>query len=245
VVANPPLAIKARVLATVTRIVAVLLVPIAFYRAPGRARFLACQWALGLRFPRENLYGLSPETLTAFTHARAVAFWRDGQLIGLTSGYRDPAEQHRIFTEEVRRTGSASAARRLVLPPEESRHVRGLALDVRPAEGARWLGQHGGRYRLYRIYDNEWWHFEYRAVEPVRLPSPDARAWPASCSAVRRGGWSCSALLPAGSISSVYRKPHTRGQHHAVLTGGVTYSEPSSVSLCLLLPLAGPRAVWA
>ncbi|MGH3389464.1 MAG: hypothetical protein ACRDOO_11375 [Actinomadura sp.] len=76
------MAIKARVLATVTRLVAVLLVPIAYCRAPGRARFVACQWALGLRFPAEDLCGLAPETLTAFTHARAEAFWRDGQLIG-------------------------------------------------------------------------------------------------------------------------------------------------------------------
>lgn len=176
--ANPPLAIKSRVLAAVTRLVAVLLVPIAFCRAPGRGRFLACQWALALRFPAEDLRGLAPDTLTAFTHARAEAFWRDGQLIGLTSGYRDAAEQHRIFIAEVRRAGSVAAARRRVLPPEESSHVRGLALDVRPTEGARWLEQHGGRYGLYRVYDNEWWHFEYRTVEPVRLPHPDAAAWP-------------------------------------------------------------------
>jgi hypothetical protein len=61
------LAIKARVLATVARLVAVLLVPIVYCRAPGRARFLACQWALGLRFPAEDLRGLAPETLTAFS----------------------------------------------------------------------------------------------------------------------------------------------------------------------------------
>jgi zinc D-Ala-D-Ala carboxypeptidase len=176
-VVSPRLAIKAHVLAAVTRLVGVLLVPVAFCRTPGRARFLACQWALGLRFPAEDLRGLAPEALAAFTHARAEAFWRDGQLIGLTSGYRDAAEQRRIFAAEVRRTGSVSAARRRVLPPEESRHVRGLALDVRPVEGARWLEQHGGRYGLYRIYDNEWWHFEYRTVEPVRLPHPDAAAW--------------------------------------------------------------------
>jgi zinc D-Ala-D-Ala carboxypeptidase len=173
-VATPFLAIKVRFLAGVTRLIAVLLVPIAFCRAPGRARFLACQWALGLRFPAEDLRGLAPETLTAFTHARAEAFWRDGQLIGLTSGYRAAAEQQRIFAEELRRTGSVAAARRRVLPPQESSHVRGLALDVRPTEGALWLERHGGRYGLYRLYDNEWWHFEYRTVEPVRLPHPDA-----------------------------------------------------------------------
>ncbi|MBT2213391.1 MULTISPECIES: M15 family metallopeptidase [Actinomadura] len=176
--ANPPLAIKARVLASLTRLVAVSLVPVAFCRAPGRARFTACQWALALRFPAEDLRGLAPQTLAAFTHARAEAFWRDKQLIGLTSGYRDPAEQHRIFAAEVARTGSVAAARLRVLPPEESGHVRGLALDVRPTEGALWLERHGWRYGLYRIYDNEWWHFEYRTVAPVRLPSPAAARWP-------------------------------------------------------------------
>lgn len=172
--ANSLSARKACVLAAVTRLLAVLLLPFAFCRAPGRARFLACQWALRLRFPAEDLRGLAPETLAAFTHARAEAFWCDGQLIGLTSGYRDAAEQHRLFSAEVRRTGSVSAARRRVLPPQESSHVRGLAIDVRPTEGARWLEQNGGRYGLYRIYSNEWWHFEYRIVEPVQLPHPDA-----------------------------------------------------------------------
>ncbi|MFG2004269.1 M15 family metallopeptidase [Spirillospora sp. NPDC048911] len=174
--ANPLSTIKARVLAAVTRLIAVLLVPVAYCRAPGQARYLACQWALDLRFPAEDLRGLAPQALMAFTHARAEAFWRDGQLIGLTSGYRDPAEQHRIFVAEVRRTGSVAAARRRVLPAEESRHVRGLALDVRPAEGALWLERHGWRYGLYRVYDNEWWHFEYRTVAPERLPHPDAAA---------------------------------------------------------------------
>jgi D-specific alpha-keto acid dehydrogenase len=34
-------------------------------------------------------------------------------------------------------------------------------------------------------------------------------------------------LLPAGNISPAYRKPHTCWQHHAALTGGMTYSEPA------------------
>ena len=69
----------------------------------------------------------------------------------------------------------------------------------------------------------------------------------------------CSRMLPTGNISSAYRKPDTCWQHHASLTGGVSYSEPASVTLYLLslLPLAvisigwlslriaGPRAAWA
>ncbi|WP_432827178.1 D-alanyl-D-alanine carboxypeptidase family protein [Dactylosporangium sp. CA-092794] len=157
----------------VTRGIAVVLVPVAWVVAPGRARHLACQWALAARFPAEDLAGLTPETRDAFEGARAEALWCDGELIGLTSGYRDPLEQARLFAAAVARDGSVEAAWRRVLPPHASRHVAGTALDVRPSEGARWLERHGGRYRLYRPYDNEWWHFEYRPDgPPVRLPHP-------------------------------------------------------------------------
>jgi D-alanyl-D-alanine dipeptidase len=81
-----------------------------------------------------------------------------------------------MFDEEVRRSGSPASARMLVLPPAESSHVTGIALDVRPHEGARWLEEHGARYDLYRMYDNEWWHFEYRPEcrgrPPRRRPHP-------------------------------------------------------------------------
>ncbi|CAM5618670.1 MULTISPECIES: D,D-peptidase/D,D-carboxypeptidase VanY-N [Streptomyces] len=151
-----------RLFAVLAMVLAVLLLPVAFVRHPGRACELACHWALGIRFPAEDLTGLTDGTRAAFSAARAAALWRHGQLIGLTSGYRDPLVQQRLFDNEVRRAGSPAAARRLVLPPEESRHVKGTALDVRPFEGARWLEEHGARYGLYRTYDNEWWHFEYR-----------------------------------------------------------------------------------
>ena len=157
----------------VTRLLAVALLPVAFVLAPRRALYLACQWALAARFPAEDLTGLTPATRAAFTTARTRALWRDGELIGLTSGYRDAAAQERLFAAEVRRTGSVAAARMRALPPDESRHVVGTALDVRPTEGARWLERHGARYHLYRVYDNEWWHFEYRPEgAPARLCHP-------------------------------------------------------------------------
>ncbi|RSN46577.1 VanY-like protein [Streptomyces sp. WAC 04229] len=157
-----PLRPRDRLFAVLAMALAVLRLPVALVRDPGRAREAACDWALGIRFPAEDLTGLTEGARAAFTAARAEALWRHGQLIGLTSGYRDPLVQQRLFDDEVRRVGSPAAARMLVLPPAESRHVRGTALDVRPYEGARWLEEHGARHGLYRIYDNEWWHFEYR-----------------------------------------------------------------------------------
>ena len=169
-----------RVFAAGTRALGVVLLPIAYLRAPGRARYLACQWALGARYPKEDLAGLSPAARAAFTRARAEAFWRDHQLIGLTSGHRDAGVQQRMFEAEVRRTGSVYAARLRVLPAAESRHVRGIALDVRPSQGARWLEANGARYDLYRRYDNEWWHFEHcpatHGRKPELLPYPGAVA---------------------------------------------------------------------
>jgi zinc D-Ala-D-Ala carboxypeptidase len=164
------------VLETLTKIIAVLLLPLAYLSAPGRARYFACQWALALRFPVESLDGLDRATSLSFKAARAEAFWRHGQLIGLTSGHRDAATQHALFAAEVTRTGSRTAARQRVLPPEESCHVKGTALDVRPAEGALWLETHGDRYGLYRRYDNEWWHFEHHPTRPTRYPTPAANS---------------------------------------------------------------------
>jgi hypothetical protein len=176
------------VFAAATRVLAVLLLPVAVLSAPGRTREVACRWALAARFPAEDLGGLTEPARAAFTAARTGAFWSHGQLIGLTSGHRDAAEQHRLFIREVERTGSPQAARRRVLPPGESAHVKGIAMDVRPTAGARWLEEHGGRYHLYRMYDNEWWHFEYHPEgghAPSRLPHPGVS--PVSRVAASRG----------------------------------------------------------
>jgi zinc D-Ala-D-Ala carboxypeptidase len=160
----------------VTRLLAFSLAPVAVLLAPGRARHTACRWALRMRFPAENLTGLTPATRVAFEAARTQALWRHGELLGLTSGYRDPAAQAALYEAEVERTGSVEAARRWTLPPQDSRHVAGVALDVRPTEGARWLELHGAPYGLYRVYDNEWWHFEHcPAGRPVRRAHPGIR----------------------------------------------------------------------
>jgi D-alanyl-D-alanine carboxypeptidase len=157
----------------VTRLMAFSLVPIAALVTPRRARHTACQWALKMRFPAENLAGLTRAARAAFEAARTQALWRHGELLGLTSGYRDPTTQAALYATEVDRTGSPEAARRWTLPPDESRHVTGVALDVRPTEGARWLEAHGAPYGLYRLYDNEWWHFEYCPKgRPARLAHP-------------------------------------------------------------------------
>jgi zinc D-Ala-D-Ala carboxypeptidase len=91
----------------------------------------------------------------AQTAARAA-----GLQLTVTDGFRSPATQQRNYEEAIAKYGSARLARRWVLPPAESAHVKGLAVDVGPRAAARWLEKNGVRYGLCRRYANEWWHFE-------------------------------------------------------------------------------------
>jgi D-alanyl-D-alanine carboxypeptidase len=51
-------------------------------------------------------------------------------------------------------------ARKFVLPPELSSHVRGDAVDVGPTKAAFWFAEHGSDYGLCQMYSNEVWHYE-------------------------------------------------------------------------------------
>ena len=105
----------------------------------------------------------------------------DGVELGVTSGWRSPAEQERLYQAAIRTYGSPAAAAQWVLPPDRSAHVSGAAVDVGPRAGAAWLETHGARFGLCRRYDNEWWHFELLAptdgsgVCPARAPHAGAQ----------------------------------------------------------------------
>jgi LAS superfamily LD-carboxypeptidase LdcB len=97
-----------------------------------------------------------------------------GVELHVTSGWRSRAEQEQLFRAAVRRYGSPEAASHWVLPPDQSAHVRGAAVDVGPRAGATWLEKHGLQFGLCRRYDNEWWHFE--PLAPADGTSCPARA---------------------------------------------------------------------
>ena len=84
----------------------------------------------------------------------------DGVSIEIVSAHRSAADQQVLYDQAIARYGSARVARRWVLPPEESEHVRGGAVDVGPRAAATWLERNGVRFGLCRRYVNEWWHFE-------------------------------------------------------------------------------------
>jgi hypothetical protein len=106
---------------------------------------------------------LTPTLRSAIRRAMAAAAG-EGVELRVTSGWRSRKQQQELYDEAVAKYGSPEVARQWVLPPGESAHVRGEAVDVGPAEGARWLETNGVRFGLCRRYANESWHFERLAA---------------------------------------------------------------------------------
>jgi hypothetical protein len=102
----------------------------------------------------------------ALRHAILAAIYaakQDGVHLDVNSGYRTPAHQEELYEQGIAKYGSAQAAHAWVLPPDQSDHVKGEAVDVEFAAGIAWLEKNGVRFGLCRKYANEDWHFELLA----------------------------------------------------------------------------------
>ena len=117
---------------------------------------------------------LDPALLDAIERA-ANAAAADGITIGLTSGWRSPEFQQRLFDDAVAQYGSADIASQYVASPQVSKHVIGKAVDVGPTDADNWLLRNGQAFGLCQIYANEIWHFElasdYGGVCPPLRPN--------------------------------------------------------------------------
>ena len=119
--------------------------------------------------------------LTALAAAGGVSLQAHAEDVPLsiTSGHRTYEQQQWLWQDGLATYGSPEEARRWVLPPEESTHVSGRAVDVGPQVGAQWLEANGNRWGLCRTFDNEWWHFELATAPgtpcPPRVPDASQR----------------------------------------------------------------------
>jgi LAS superfamily LD-carboxypeptidase LdcB len=95
-------------------------------------------------------------------------------VLQLTSGFRDPAHQARLWANALQKYGSPEEARKWVAPPGGSAHQSGRAVDLylggknssanvtnlRTLPAYRWLVANAGRFGFYP-YEREPWHWEY------------------------------------------------------------------------------------
>ncbi len=118
---------------------------------------------------------LDPALLDAVQRA-ADASAADGIALGLSSGWRSPKFQQRLFDDAVVQYGSAVIASQFVASPQVSKHVTGRAVDVGPTGADDWLIRNGAAFGLCQIYANEIWHFELASDYGGECPParPDA-----------------------------------------------------------------------
>ncbi|MCF8611441.1 D-alanyl-D-alanine carboxypeptidase family protein [Gordonia sp. HY285] len=109
------------------------------------------------------------DELRAAVRAAARRARRDGVDVRLTSGWRSEALQGTLLRQAIREQGEDYAASH-VKSSTESEHVRGLAVDVGPADAAYWMSRHGAEFGLCQVYANEVWHYELTADDGVCPP---------------------------------------------------------------------------
>lgn len=82
--------------------------------------------------------------------------------LGITSGYRSPETQERLWQDALAKYGSEAEARKWVAPPGKSQHNHGNAADLEYASPAakQWVHENAGRYGLAFPLGNEDWHVE-------------------------------------------------------------------------------------
>ena len=119
--------------------------------------------------------GLDPELDRRLGRALADAH-AAGVPLEVTSGWRSARHQQELLDRAIEKYGSRSAATHWVLPPRDSAHVRGHAVDVGPSAGMAWLEEHGAAYGLCRRYANEPWHFEPLVAPGGRCPALEPHA---------------------------------------------------------------------
>jgi D-alanyl-D-alanine carboxypeptidase len=106
---------------------------------------------------------LAPDLVAALRHAATVAA-ESGVEFHVNSGWRSRRYQEQLLQQAISKYGPRSFAARWVATPNTSPHVSGEAIDIGDHEAVAWLSEHGARFGLCQIYDNEPWHFELRSA---------------------------------------------------------------------------------
>lgn len=80
----------------------------------------------------------------------------------ITSGYRSPEVQQRLYAEALQKYGSEAAARKWVAPPGRSNHNHGHAIDMKYGSPAaqEWAHANAAQYGLAFPMKHEPWHVE-------------------------------------------------------------------------------------
>ena len=106
---------------------------------------------------------LAPGAADSFMKMKSAAA-SDGVNLTLTSSYRSYAEQAYLY--QLYKSGRGN----LAAPPGQSKHEKGLAIDV--ANGIPWMQRNAQRFGWKANVPGEPWHFEYLGGGGINTPAP-------------------------------------------------------------------------
>lgn len=89
----------------------------------------------------------------------------------VTSGFRSPELQAKLWDQALQKYGSAEEARKWVAPPGRSQHNLGFAADLKFLDPAakQWVRENAAQHGLAFPLDNEPWHIELAGDRLARL----------------------------------------------------------------------------
>jgi D-alanyl-D-alanine dipeptidase len=110
----------------------------------------------------DSITGFQSEFSSAFQSMIANAPERVRNELKITSGYRSPEVQAKLWKEALDKYGSVEKARKFVAPPGKSKHGEGVAVDLHYASDAtkQWVDNNAKNYGLAFPLQHEPWHME-------------------------------------------------------------------------------------
>lgn len=133
----------------------------------------------------DAISGLDPR-FAASVYDMVRAAEADGINLRITSAYRSPEVQARLWENALAKYGSPAAARKWVAPPGKSQHNRGLAVDFAGPGGllrdasspeAQWIAANAARFGLDVPMDWEPWQVEFAGGRnALAMQEPDRMA---------------------------------------------------------------------
>lgn len=118
--------------------------------------------------PYEGLNGEFSSRLHAFQQAANEA----GFSITITSGYRSPERQQKLWDAALKKYGDPEIADNWVARPGKSHHGMGIASDLGFSSGAarNWAHRNAQRFGLFFPMDWEPWHIEPIGIQAQADP---------------------------------------------------------------------------
>lgn len=131
----------------------------------------------------DSFTGLNPEYAQRVAQMLQAAEVELGpRALTITSAYRSPELQARLYQDAIKKYGSEAAARKWVAPPGRSRHNSGTAVDFADPNGgllrdanspqARWIAENAGRFGLAVPMSWEPWQVEFAGDRAGGAPAP-------------------------------------------------------------------------